>query len=79
MLERAEIKALVDRVKLPPKNGAFFLPVDRAFVISGFGTVVTGTAYHSTAKLGDKIAVLPSEREVSFMSHDKLIKMTHCY
>ena len=60
---RTEIKALIDRVKIRPRSGAFFLPVDRAFVISGFGTVVTGTAYHGTAKPGDKISVLPSERE----------------
>ncbi len=60
---RTEIKALIDRVKVRPRSGAFFLPVDRAFVISGFGTVVTGTAYHGTVKPGDKILVLPSERE----------------
>ena len=60
---RTEIKALIDRVEVRPRSGAFFLPVDRAFVISGFGTVVTGTAYHGTAKPGDKISVLTSERE----------------
>ena len=60
---RAEITALIDRVKVRSRSGAFFLPVDRAFVISGFGTVVTGTAYHGTAKPGDKIEVLPSGRE----------------
>ena len=60
---REEIKKLIDRVKPRPRSGAFFLPVDRAFVISGFGTVVTGTAYHGTAHPGDKIEVLPSGRE----------------
>ena len=60
---RNEIKNLIDRVKPRPRSGAFFLPVDRAFVISGFGTVVTGTAYHGTAHPGDKIEVLPSGRE----------------
>ena len=60
---REEIKNLIDRVKPRPRSGAFFLPVDRAFVISGFGTVVTGTAYHGTAHPGDKIEVLPSGRE----------------
>ncbi|MBQ7151262.1 MAG: selenocysteine-specific translation elongation factor [Synergistaceae bacterium] len=60
---KAEIKNLIDRVKTRPRSGAFFLPVDRAFVISGFGTVVTGTAYHGTAKGGDKIEVLPSGHE----------------
>ncbi len=60
---REAIKNLIDRVKPRPRSGAFFLPVDRAFVISGFGTVVTGTAYHGTAHPGDKIEVLPSGRE----------------
>ena len=60
---RREITALIDRVKTRPVSGAFFLPVDRAFVISGFGTVVTGTAYHGTAHPSDKIEVLPSGRE----------------
>lgn len=60
---RLEITALVDRVKVRPRSGAFFLPVDRAFVISGFGTVVTGTAYHGTATTGDRVEILPSGRE----------------
>ena len=60
---RAEIVRLIDRVKVRPRSGAFFLPVDRAFTISGFGTVITGTAYHGTAKTGDRIEVLPSGRE----------------
>ncbi|MBR6901712.1 MAG: selenocysteine-specific translation elongation factor [Synergistaceae bacterium] len=60
---RSEIKNLIDRVEVRPRSGAFFEPVDRAFVISGFGTVITGTAYHGTINTGDKIEVLPSERE----------------
>ncbi len=59
-LLRNEIKNLIDRVKTRPRDGAFFMPVDRAFVISGFGTVVTGTAYHGTISTGEKIEVLPS-------------------
>ena len=60
---RNEIKNLIDRVEIRSRSGAFFLPVDRAFTISGFGTVVTGTAYHGTAHPNDKIEVLPSEHE----------------
>ncbi|MBQ7217180.1 MAG: selenocysteine-specific translation elongation factor, partial [Synergistaceae bacterium] len=60
---RAAIVRLIDRVKVRPRSGAFFLPVDRAFTISGFGTVVTGTAYHGTAKTGERVEVLPSGRE----------------
>ena len=60
---RREIAALVDRVKPRPRTGALFLPIDRAFPISGFGTVITGTAYHGIARLGDEIEVFPSGRE----------------
>lgn len=58
-----ELGALVDRVRPRPRKGALFLPVDRAFPISGFGTVVTGTAYRGIARLGDEIEVFPSGRE----------------
>ena len=60
---REEITRLIDRVNVRPRSGAFFLPVDRAFTISGFGTVITGTAYHGTAKTGDRVEILPSGRE----------------
>ena len=60
---RTEIKSLIDRVKLRPRNGAFFLPVDRTFTIAGFGTVVTGTAYHGTVRTSERIEILPSGRE----------------
>ncbi|MBR1437459.1 MAG: selenocysteine-specific translation elongation factor [Synergistaceae bacterium] len=60
---RRQITSLIDRVEVRPRSGAFFLPVDRAFTISGFGTVVTGTAYHGTAHPSDRIEVLPSGRE----------------
>lgn len=60
---RTEIARLIDRVQPRPRSGAFFLPVDRAFTISGFGTVVTGTAYHGTAHPSDRVEVLPSGRD----------------
>jgi selenocysteine-specific elongation factor len=60
---RKELTILVDRVRPRPRNGALFLPIDRAFPVAGFGTVVTGTAYRGTAKPGDEVEVLPSGRE----------------
>ena len=59
-LLRSEIANLINRVKPRSRSGALFLPVDRAFPISGFGTVITGTAYHGTANVSDEIDVLPS-------------------
>ena len=60
---KRELAALVDRVRPRARKGALFLPIDRAFPISGFGTVVTGTAYRGTARPGDEIEVFPSGRE----------------
>jgi selenocysteine-specific elongation factor len=40
--------------------GLFFrLPVDRAFSMKGFGTVVTGTVTGGTVQAGDEVQVLP--------------------
>jgi selenocysteine-specific elongation factor len=38
---------------------AFRLPIDRAFAMKGFGTVVTGTLVSGTVKTGDEVELLP--------------------
>jgi len=38
------------------------LPIDRAFSIAGFGTVVTGTLADGNLSIGDEVLVLPSEQ-----------------
>ncbi len=42
-----------------PDLGRPRLPIDRAFSLSGFGTVVTGTLSDGTFKLGDEVEILP--------------------
>ncbi|HKY83616.1 MAG TPA: selenocysteine-specific translation elongation factor [Anaerolineales bacterium] len=37
------------------------LPIDRAFVMTGFGTVVTGTLIDGTLSIGDEVVILPGE------------------
>ncbi len=54
------ITGIAETVKEKPDSGAFRLPVDRAFVIKGFGTVVTGTALSGSLKLGDAVVLEPS-------------------
>lgn len=51
---------------LPQRNSdnLFRLPVDRAFVVKGFGTVVTGTLIGGTVASGDTLAIEPGGREV---------------
>ena len=42
------------------RAGRFRLPIDRAFVVRGHGTVVTGTAIAGTVRDGDTVCLQPS-------------------
>jgi selenocysteine-specific elongation factor len=63
----AEIKdALMGAGRRVPKRddcGYFRLPVDRVFVMHGFGTVIAGTVLSGEVKIGDKIEILPERIE----------------
>ncbi|MCA1668416.1 MAG: selenocysteine-specific translation elongation factor [Thermomicrobia bacterium] len=58
-----ELKAALDALlaDTPPRtpHGHPRLPVDRAFTISGFGTVVTGTLLDGTLAAGQEVELLP--------------------
>lgn len=41
---------------------AFRLAVDRVFVLDGVGTVATGTIHAGRVRIGDELAVMPSDR-----------------
>ncbi len=47
--------------QLPPRRdrGVFWMPIDRAFTMKGFGTVVTGSVLSGQARLGDELEILP--------------------
>ncbi len=40
-------------------QGMLRLPIDRVFTIRGFGTVVTGTLWSGTLRVGEEVAILP--------------------
>ena len=54
------IDEVVASIPTKERKGAFFMPIDRAFSIRGFGSVATGTVYHGTLKEGDEVDVMPS-------------------
>ncbi|MBN2034034.1 MAG: selenocysteine-specific translation elongation factor [Deltaproteobacteria bacterium] len=62
-----ELIALLDSmVKEVPEReaGSFFrLPIDRVFIMKGFGTVVTGTSISGSIKTGDEVSVYPQGLE----------------
>jgi selenocysteine-specific elongation factor len=61
---RLVLDRLAAGVPLRPADGPVRLPVDRSFTMSGFGTVVTGTLWGGTIRVGNHVVVLPQGREV---------------
>lgn len=60
---REEITRLLDEIQPRETGGPLFLPIDRAFAISGFGTVLTGTAYRGEIRPGQDISIIPLEKD----------------
>ncbi|MDO4988613.1 MAG: selenocysteine-specific translation elongation factor [Synergistes sp.] len=56
---RAALQKMTETASAREKRGAFFQPVDRAFHISGFGTVITGTAIKGEIHDGDEVEIMP--------------------
>jgi selenocysteine-specific elongation factor len=44
-------------------SGLARLPVDRSFALKGFGTVVTGTLWEGTLRVGETVRIQPTGRE----------------
>jgi selenocysteine-specific elongation factor len=67
-----ELLAELDRVAALAegrrREGPVRLPIDRSFTLRGIGTVVTGTLWSGTVRAGDRLAIMPSGREVRVRS-----------
>lgn len=61
-LLKQRITDLVEQVRPRNEDRACRLPVDRAFTIKGFGTVVTGTLVDGTVNVGDEVEVYPQRK-----------------
>jgi selenocysteine-specific elongation factor len=60
-------QALMDlgrRAGLRASGGVVRMPIDRAFSVKGFGTVVTGTLLSGRVRVDDELALLPGGRGV---------------
>ena len=57
------IDKLVLEVPARQPQGPFRLPVDRAFIMKGFGTVVTGTVISGSIETGQDVSVYPAGTE----------------
>ncbi|HOC88710.1 MAG TPA: selenocysteine-specific translation elongation factor [bacterium] len=61
---REALLAAAAAMPMRPARGTFWLPVDRSFIIKGFGTVVTGTLLAGSAAVGETLELLPAGRPV---------------
>ncbi|MDP2321812.1 MAG: selenocysteine-specific translation elongation factor [Acidobacteriota bacterium] len=59
---RAAIASQAAEVSQRPATGATRLPIDRAFTMKGFGTVITGTLVSGRLGVDDDVVLLPSAR-----------------
>jgi len=55
-----ELTALVEAIRPKRTDGVFRVPLDRAFSVQGYGTVVAGIPVSGSARTGDDVVVLPA-------------------
>jgi len=55
---------LIAQTEPKTDRGIFRMPIDRRFVIKGFGTVVAGTVLSGRIKVGDTLELLPEKKSV---------------
>jgi selenocysteine-specific elongation factor len=60
---KAELDRQIAQAARKSDRGIFRLPIDRNFVMKGFGTVVAGTVLSGTARVGDRVELLPEGTE----------------
>jgi selenocysteine-specific elongation factor len=64
---------LMKKIQLRQHDGIFRLPIDRAFLKAGFGSIVTGSVLSGEIKVGDTVEILPEKiiaRIRGLQSHD---------
>ncbi len=61
---RAALLEMARRAGRRPTDGSVRLPIDRAFSVKGFGTVVTGTLVSGRMTAGTALRVLPAGRDI---------------
>jgi selenocysteine-specific elongation factor len=61
---RAELLVMANAIAHRQPNGAARLPIDRAFTMQGFGTVVTGTLVSGRIRAEDELVLIPGDARV---------------
>ncbi|MFW5790980.1 MAG: selenocysteine-specific translation elongation factor [Bacillota bacterium] len=69
-LDKLEEALLEEAKKIPGKDESsnVYLPIDRVFTMSGFGTVITGTLVSGTLETGSQMLIYPDKDEARIRS-----------
>src|SRR6202035_2352736 len=73
---RAELLNIAMRTHLETSDAMMRMPLDRSFVMKGFGTVVTGTLLSGTIRDGETLHLQPDNRAArvrGLQSHGKSV------
>src|SRR5687768_5061601 len=62
---RTALDTLEPKTRSKAPAGQFFLPIDRSFVMRGFGLVVTGTLRGGTLSANTSVEILPEHRSAT--------------
>ncbi|MFZ5591021.1 MAG: selenocysteine-specific translation elongation factor [Bacillota bacterium] len=72
------LRQMAEDIEKRNNTGPCYLPVDRVFSVTGFGTVVTGTMRSGTVTVGEEVVVLPAglkSRVRSLQVHGKKVEV----
>jgi len=61
---RKTLDSLIAQTEPKTDRGIFRMPIDRRFIIKGFGTVVAGTVLSGSVNTGDTMELLPEKKGV---------------
>lgn len=61
---RRTMEDILQKVPPKPDRGIFWMPIDRAFTMKGFGTVVTGSVLSGQVEVGETLELLPQKIKV---------------
>ena len=69
-LDKLKAALLEEAKKIPGKDESsnVYLPIDRVFTMSGFGTVITGTLVSGTLETGSQMLIYPDKNEARIRS-----------
>lgn len=77
---KAALVEIAKHIRERRDTGVFRMPIDRAFTIQGFGTVIAGTILSGKVDVGDKLEILPDglmTRVRGIQIHAKSVEQSH--